>query len=182
MTAGKNTGLIKSCTYNICAQRVFNFSNSCSARNGFRCGEVDGEYGDEKEESNTNSTSPPNNPGETTSTMQKWLKAEELYKEKKYFAAEKWYFDVVRIDPNHDRAFARLATIAMTQKRYYAAIDNFERALSIAPNTPTRQFNLALAYFLVGENKKLTSTSKSAKRLSRQRKLPPVRDKIKELP
>lgn len=145
--------------------------------------EVDGEYGDEKEEGNTNSTSLPNNPGETTSTMQKWLKAEELYKEKKYFAAEKWYFDVVRIDPNHDRAFARLATIAMTQKRYYAAIDNFERALSIAPNTPTRQFNLALAYFLVGEKQKAhIYIEKALSACPDKENYLQLRDKIKELP
>lgn len=137
----------------------------------------------DKEEGSVNNLSLPNNPGEATDATQKWLKAEELYKEKKYFAAEKWYFDVVHMEPNHDRAFARLATIAMAQKRYHAAIDNFERSLSIMPNIPTRQFNLALAYFLAGEKKKAhVYIEKALTACPNKENYLQLRDKIKELP
>lgn len=92
----------------------------------------------------------PNNPGETESADDKFKKAEQLYSQRKYFAAEKWYIDVTHMSPENDKAWARLGTIAMTQKRYKAAVENFERSVEVNSNVPSRHYNLALAYFMLG--------------------------------
>ena len=80
----------------------------------------------------------------------KWTKAESLYHDKKYFAAEKWYVDITHEAPDYDKAWARLGMIALSQKRYQSAAENLERSVEINPHVPSRHFNLALAYFLLG--------------------------------
>lgn len=91
----------------------------------------------------------PDNLGNASSVEDKWGKAEQLYKEKKFFAAEKWYKDIVHEQAENDKAWARLGTIALEQKRYSAAAENFERSVEINPNVPSRHYNLALAYFML---------------------------------
>jgi len=85
-----------------------------------------------------------------TENVDKWKRAEELFGEKKYFVAEKLYKDVVYNNPNADKAWARLGTIALTQKRYKDAVESFEKATDIDPTVVSRYYNLALAYYLIG--------------------------------
>ena len=92
----------------------------------------------------------PQNPGDARDVSDKWAKAEQLYKDKKFFAAEKWYKDVIHSQPENDKAWARLGTIALGQKRYKPAVENLEKSVEINSNVPSRHYNLALAYFLDG--------------------------------
>ncbi len=92
----------------------------------------------------------PQNPGDAKDVRDKWAKAEQLYKDKKFFAAEKWYKDVIHSEPENDKAWARLGTIALGQKRYKPAVENLEKSVEINSNVPSRHYNLALAYFLDG--------------------------------
>jgi len=92
----------------------------------------------------------PQNPGDAKDVNSKWAKAEQLYKDKKFFAAEKWYKDVIHSEPENDKAWARLGTIALGQKRYKPAVENLEKSVEINSNVPSRHYNLALAYLLLG--------------------------------
>lgn len=92
----------------------------------------------------------PQNPGDAKDVRDKWAKAEQLYKDKKFFAAEKWYKDVIHSEPENDKAWARLGTIALGQKRYKPAVENLEKSIEINSNVPSRHYNLALAYLLLG--------------------------------
>jgi len=91
----------------------------------------------------------PENLVDANSIEEKWAKGESLFKNNKTFAAEKWYRDVVHEEPENDKAWARLGTIALEQKRYSSAAENFERSVEINPNVPSRHYNLALAYFML---------------------------------
>ena len=80
-----------------------------------------------------------------------WEKAEYLYNDRKYFAAEKWFRDVVHHQPDHDKAWARLGVIALSQKRYRPAIEALQKSIVLNPNIPSRYYNLSLAYLLIDE-------------------------------
>ena len=75
-------------------------------------------------------------------------RAEALFGERKYFAAERWYKEVIRIHERDDRAWARLGVIAVTQKRYDAGTTALQKSIKINPNVASRYYNLALAYYL----------------------------------
>ena len=53
-------------------------------------------------------------------------------------------------NPDSDKAWARLGAIALTQKRYKDAVESFEKATEIDPSVVSRYYNLALAYYLIG--------------------------------
>lgn len=109
---------------------------------------VDNKLYDRREEKEDDANLP-NNLGTAATVEEKWDKAESLYHDKKFFAAEKWYADIVHEEPEHDKAWARLGMIALSQKRYQSAAENLERSVEINPNVPSRHYNLALAYYLL---------------------------------
>ena len=78
-------------------------------------------------------------------------RAEALFAERKYFSAERWYNEAIRLNANDDRAWARLGVIAVTQKRYAGGVKALQKSIEINGRVASRYYNLSLAYFLLGE-------------------------------
>ena len=102
-------------------------------------------------------------------------RAEALFAERKYFAAERWYKEVIRLDARDDRAWTRLGVIAVTQKRYGAGIEALRKSIAINNKVSSRYYNLALAYFL--QNDKVNAQESIEKALG----LAPERANYQEL-
>lgn len=114
--------------------------------------------------------------------IDKWKRAEELFLDKKYFAAEKLYRDVVYHNPNSDKAWARLGAIALTQKRYKDAANDFEKSTAIDPSVTSRFYNLALAYYLEGNKRKASAAITIALEESPEKEnYRELKDKIEDL-
>ena len=96
-------------------------------------------------------------------------RAEKLFSENKYFAAEKWYTDAARENPNDDKVWARLGVIAVTQKRYHDGIVAIRKSIKINPQVASRYYNLAMAYYLNSDTEKARAAIDRALELSPKR-------------
>ena len=96
-------------------------------------------------------------------------RAEALFAERKYFAAERWYKEVIRLNARDDRAWTRLGVIAVTQKRYSAGIEALRKSIAINNKVSSRYYNLALAYFLLNDKAHAQESIKQALELAPER-------------
>jgi len=93
-------------------------------------------------------------------------RAETLFEEGKYLAADRWYKEVIRLNEHDDRAWARLGVIAVAQKRYDAGTRALGRAVKLNPKISSRHYNLALAYFLLNDKESAKEAIDTALKLS----------------
>jgi tetratricopeptide (TPR) repeat protein len=96
-------------------------------------------------------------------------RAEGLFAEHKYLAAERWYKEVIRLDARDDRAWARLGVIAVAQKRYEAGVKALQKSIEINRGVASRYYNLSLAYFLLGAKEDALATIDQALELAPER-------------
>ena len=61
--------------------------------------------------------------------------------------AEQAWNSIAAANPSNPEAFAHLGLLAARQENYPVAIDNYQKALKLAPSMPGLEMNLGLAYF-----------------------------------
>ena len=109
-------------------------------------------------------------------------RAEALFAERKYFAAERWYKEVIRLNARDDRAWTRLGVIAVTQKRYSAGIEALRKSIAINDKVSSRYYNLALAYYLLNDKDNALKSIEQALELAPERaNYQELRSRIQEL-
>ena len=61
--------------------------------------------------------------------------------------AEQVWKSIAEANPENPEAFAHLGLLEARQENYAAAIENYRKALKLAPSMPGLEMNLGLAYF-----------------------------------
>ncbi len=65
--------------------------------------------------------------------------------------AEEAWKQIADVHPSDPEAFAHLGLLEARQENYSAAITSYNRALELAPDMPSLEMNLGLAYFKAGQ-------------------------------